>query len=221
MTQSCGSPRQLRRREQSYGTVARRSLKCEGHKEADRRGRARRWAAGSVLLVDSVGRRREEAPSAEDARQEGALLAGDAMRRLDVASSPAASVGEGARRLRCRGAPPARLESGDAPRRGGARQPALAQARAHSRRRMGRTREGPSAPAGEMRRGWGDSRRPARRRCEPSLTHSLTRPDSFTRGGGGGGFAAAVGGFASRPRGSREESWGSRGGEAEGREKIK
>jgi hypothetical protein len=90
----------------------------------------------------------------QDARQEGALLAGDAVRRLDVASSPAASVEEGARRLRCRGAPPARPESGDAPRRGGAHQLALVQARAHSRRRLG-----PSAPAGEMRRGWGDSRR--------------------------------------------------------------
>jgi hypothetical protein len=114
-------------------------LKREVRKEADRRERARRWAAGSVLLVDSACRRREEAPSAEDAQQEGALLAGDAVRRLDVASSPAASVGEGARRLRCRGAPLARPESGDAHRRGGARQSALVQARAHSRRRLGRT----------------------------------------------------------------------------------
>jgi hypothetical protein len=136
-------------------------LKHEERKEADRRERARCWAVGSVLLVDGADRRREEAPSAEDARQEEALLTRDAMQWLNVASSSAASVGEGARRLRCRGAPPhvapARPESGDAPRRGGARQPALVQALARSRRRLGRTREDPSASVGEMRHG-GDSR---------------------------------------------------------------
>jgi hypothetical protein len=90
--------------------------------------------------------KRKKGPSAEDARQEGALLA--ERRRLYVASSPAASVGEGARRLRCRGAPPARPESGDTPRRGGARQPALVEALARSRRSSGRTPEDPLAPAG-------------------------------------------------------------------------
>jgi hypothetical protein len=102
-------------------------------------------------------------------------LAGDAVRRLDVASSPAAAVGEGACHLRCRGAPPARPESGDTPRRGGAHQPTLVEALARSRRSSGRTREDPLAPVGEMRRGWGGirgDRQPVGRRRRGAHTRS-------------------------------------------------
>jgi hypothetical protein len=43
--------------------------------------------------------------SAEEARQEEALLAGDAVQRLDDASSQATSIEEGAHHLRCREGP--------------------------------------------------------------------------------------------------------------------
>jgi hypothetical protein len=70
-------------------------------------------------------------------------LAGDAARRLDVASSPEVLVGEGARRLRCRGAPPrVRHHMVGVPVCAPPRvAPARPEALARSRRILGRTRK--------------------------------------------------------------------------------